>query len=316
MTAGTYSDAYDLTACKQCTVGSANGNSYFLVPTNFSGTSNACPWDCNVGYKRSTNGTMCVACSAGTYHATSGNSVYQNQTSVCLNCTVNCTSGYYISSACITTRDLVCTACSPKCPANYYVATECNRTSNLTCQACSSRCPPNYYLSGQKCTGNERSDVVLGSCIPCHVSGYCPSDYYLPKLCPGTETFMYDCVACQSINCPIGTFSTGCGGMTDRYCQGYRNCSAGLYLTGATRDQDGICTPCTNCSSSNQTIKQQCTQTSNTLCGGVSCGWNISCKSSVDRNYFCDYHGSQASCGYCPVSLSHISFQMKKKRFS
>jgi TNFR/NGFR cysteine-rich region len=300
-TAGKYSGASDLTACQSCTRGSTNGNSYFLIPTNFSGINNDCPWECNAGYKKSMIGT-CVACTSGTtYHAASDNAVYQNQSNTCLNCTKLCANGTFMTTPCITTRNRVCPVCSAKCPTGYYVATECSQTSDLTCKACVTKCSVNQYLSATKCTGNERSDVVNSSCIACRLPGECPQNFYLNKICPGNESLPNVCEKCDySTDCPVGTYSAGCSGLTKRYCANQTKCSTGQYLSGYTRLNDGICKTCTNCTSLNQTTVKECTMYADALCGNSLCNASNLCNSSIDKPSYCDYHGQTPVCGYCP----------------
>lgn len=256
---------------------------------------------CNAGYQRSSSGSACVACAAGTDFRVAQTDLRESVTQQkCQACTACVAGATYESGACTATRDRVCTACTGQCGPGQRISSVCTVTQNTQCAACATACAAGKYLSGDKCTGTTQTDVVLDSCRACLSESECEAGKtYLNFACSGSGLSKNACSGCSSRVCPAGQYSGGCGGLKDTQCLPYTACGAGFFLSGWGETTNGVCVRCRDCAGQGLVTKAACSAYFDAVCGGQVCGPGQPCSAGG----FCDYVSlpSSPSCGACPV---------------
>ena len=142
--------------------------------------------------------------------------------------------------------------------------------------------------------------------MSCLVPQNCTSGYYLSKTCAGTEYYPNECTVCSqdvvAAGCRSDQYYGGCGGYNNSRCLDIAACPTGQYRYGKTYKTPGICRNCSTCTTSGLNQSRACGGFKDTVCVGVRCGTNLTCASSFETKYYCDYGIGKdfPTCGICP----------------
>lgn len=196
--------------------------------------------------------------------------------------------------------------CWISCSPGQFITSYCSTTANITCKACSKKCLEGKFLSGATCSGTTRSDVVWDNCLDCLAPQNCTSGNYLSGSCWGNETKSNECSRCRddvvAAGCKEDQYYGGCEGYQNTRCLNISLCPAGQYRYGKTYRTPGTCQDCTTCSDLGLKTFRNCSAFSDSVCAGLRCGPNETCKSGFETKYYCDYGESNPYpfCGLCP----------------
>jgi hypothetical protein len=202
---------------------------------------------------------------------------------ICVECTVNCGAGRFISKdTCEPTdsKDRQCSDCKSTCASDEWIDGDCSGTSlsdHTTCKPCRT-CPDGTYISGI-CDGKQHSDV---ECLACTQD--CGSTAYPAGDCDGLHHVDRVCVSCNASYCPIGKYrpqEEECTGDYTCY-QCNSACATNQYVSKTCSDKRmDTNIECTGC-------KQECGSTSST-------GFRLISPCDGQAEY------DTASCLKCPV---------------
>ena len=296
-------------ACLSCTPG-LSSNAYWLQPVQFNRSWDGCPRDCKAGFSLDTKTNNCVPCVNGKTYSEITRTTDKESSNACSNCSV-CSEGQYSSMVCNASRNTRCSPCRSNCLPGSYIK-QCNSTHASTCLPCKTSCAPGQYMT-DLCTGNTIQDIV--QCASCRTPSACTTGLYMPpNQCPGNTARNSECVVCQSLPCPFGTYQRACSMYNDTSCVEYTQCVPGrTTLRNRGLTNDGVCQNCTNCSAYGRGTAANCSQYRDTLCNGTACSGESPCVNSADQNFFCNMDAfgaarasrtTQGVCGLCPDGYS------------